>query len=68
MDKTVLESILCGCLPVTGNVAFTSMLSKHGLFVESATIEGYIEAILSLNEENMSQYRKELAEKHAKTP
>ncbi len=41
MDKTVLEAALCGCIPVTSNVAFRELLSDEGLFHPTGSPEGY---------------------------
>lgn len=45
MDKTVLESILCGCIPVTGNRAFSSLLEDTGLYINNATPALYAEMV-----------------------
>jgi glycosyltransferase involved in cell wall biosynthesis len=45
MDKTVLESVLCGCIPVTGNTAFKDLLKDDGLYIEDATCEAYAKKI-----------------------
>lgn len=47
MDKVVLEAILCGAVPVTGNIAFKDLLTPHGLYVENATPELYAETIMT---------------------
>lgn len=41
MDKTVLESILCGCIPITHNKAFKSLLQPYGLYDEEGTPDSY---------------------------
>jgi len=33
MDKTVLEAMACGCIPITSNEAFRDMLHRKDLFV-----------------------------------
>lgn len=45
MDKTVLEAMLCGCIPVTGNKAFFELLSADGLYKEVYSPEVYAEVI-----------------------
>jgi glycosyltransferase involved in cell wall biosynthesis len=41
MDKTVLEAILCGCIPVTSNKAFASLLTPYGLYASEPTPSEY---------------------------
>lgn len=60
MDKTVLEAILCGCLPVTSNKAFKEMLEKHGLYHTHQNVEKYVQAICALTTNDTSMIREEL--------
>jgi glycosyltransferase involved in cell wall biosynthesis len=63
MDKTVLEGILCGCIPVTGNRAFTDLLGEEGLYIEEPTPEQYAEKIKGLLESDLRPTRMRLREK-----
>jgi len=47
MDKTVLEAMLCGCIPITANKAFAELLGKEGLYVENQDVETYVELLHS---------------------
>ena len=49
MDKTVLEAILCGCIPLTANRAFRGLLGPHGLYTEQATVEQYVTMISGIS-------------------
>lgn len=48
MDKTVVEAVFCGCLPVTSNRAFKELLQPDALYLESATASDYVSAIKNL--------------------
>jgi glycosyltransferase involved in cell wall biosynthesis len=48
MDKVVLEAILCGVIPITGNKAFDALLSSYGLYLEKPTPELYAETIMNV--------------------
>jgi glycosyltransferase involved in cell wall biosynthesis len=63
MDKTVLEGILCGCVPVTGNRAFADLLTNEGLYIEEPTPERYAEKITQLLLGDLSPTRMRLREK-----
>ena len=60
MDKVVLEAILSGCIPVTGNRAFREMLDPYGLYLEKPTPELYAETILTLPERDTSKLVEDL--------
>lgn len=57
MDKTVLEGMLCGTIPVTGNKAFSDLLSLHALYIKSATPRIYAERIQQLLESDTDALR-----------
>lgn len=63
MDKTVLEAILCGCIPVTGNQAFADLLAPHGLYIERATVADYRQAIQKLSETDHAELQQSLQSK-----
>lgn len=48
MDKTVLEAMLCGCIPVTANRAFIDLLSHDRLYLKDATASMYAARIQEL--------------------
>lgn len=48
MDKTILESMLCGCIPITHNKAFKEMLQPYNLFDTEGTPESYARIITDL--------------------
>jgi glycosyltransferase involved in cell wall biosynthesis len=48
MDKTVLSSALCGCIPVTSNRAFIDLLQPDGLYIENASPQDYADCITAL--------------------
>lgn len=48
MDKTVLEAILCGCIPVTCNNAFKELCGESGLYIQNPTNDQYVERIEQL--------------------
>ena len=60
MDKTVLEAVLCGCLPVTANKAFEEMLGKYDLYHTQQTVKGYVETIRLLTSKNTDVVREDL--------
>lgn len=61
MDKTVLEAMLCGCIPVTANNAFEELLSPEGLYCETASVGGYYDALEKCIEvSDTSELRKRL--------
>jgi glycosyltransferase involved in cell wall biosynthesis len=53
MDKTVLEAMLCGCVPLTANKAFRDMLQPFGLFFEEQDARAYSERILKDDTESV---------------
>jgi len=61
MDKTVLEAILCGMVPLTANRAFTSLLGKSGLLLAEQTDTEYTKRIRSLTPERCRALQAELA-------
>jgi glycosyltransferase involved in cell wall biosynthesis len=69
MDKTVLEAMLSGCVPITANVAFADLLSEEGLYVPNAIPEVYAESIVRLSGSRLTELRHRLrtlvVEKHA---
>ena len=69
MDKTVLEAILCGCIPLTANKAFEKMLSQYGLFFSEQDVISYVDKILSLDKEEMKRIsealKKQVQEEHS---
>ena len=65
MDKTVLEAMLCGCIPVTGNRAFAELLLVHGLYKEDCTPASYAEIISSVFDRDVSRLQEVLHEKVA---
>jgi glycosyltransferase involved in cell wall biosynthesis len=71
MDKTVLEAMLSGCIPVTANRAFAHLLHAHGLYQENATPEIYarcISALLAQNQESLrNDIRKLVIQSHSLT-
>lgn len=60
MDKTVLESALCGCIPVTGNRAFKEFLEPLGLYTTNAKPEAYSEVIKKMLSSDVVSLQKEL--------
>lgn len=60
MDKSVLEAILCGCIPVTGNQAFAELLEPHGLFVSEQTPAAYAAIMQSLASKDLEAIRQAL--------
>ena len=65
MDKTVLEAILCGCIPVTANQAFRELLEPHGLFLSSPSVHTYTTVLTGLSSSNRPEVRRALAEEVA---
>ena len=63
MDKTVLEAILSGCLPITSNLAFKNLLGSAGLYIEKANVEDYREAIQKFMHTNTTELVDDLREK-----
>lgn len=55
MDKTVLEAILCGCVPVTSNKAFIDLLEQEGLYVKEAVSQEYYKVIKQVLTQEESQ-------------
>jgi len=62
MDKVVLEAILCGVIPVTGNVAFKDLLLPYSLYVENATPELYAETIMKVSKNDTNKLAQKLRE------
>ncbi|MEL6803988.1 MAG: glycosyltransferase, partial [Bacteroidota bacterium] len=60
MDKTVLEAILCGCIPLTANRAFASMLGPHGLYTKTQSAEQYQTIITGLGADPRTDIRTRL--------
>lgn len=60
MDKTVLEAIMSGCIPVTGNKAFAAMLSPYGLYAEHQTAADYAAIIRSIEGKDRQALRESL--------
>ena len=60
MDKTVLEAMLCGCIPVTGNKAFATLLASDALYVPQADIETYTRTIARVLKEDVTLLQKRL--------
>ncbi len=60
MDKTVLEAALCGCIPVTANVAFKELLLGTGLFLEEGVPASYAGVLSQLLDEENTALRTEL--------
>ncbi len=69
MDKTVLEAALCGCIPVTSNIAFKELLAGTHLFIEEGASTSYakgIEKILSGEDESLrTELRNRVMESHS---
>lgn len=64
MDKTVVESMLCGCIPVTGNRAFRGLLEEDELYIEDADVQDYVNAIQRLlSRDDLENLRQKLSEK-----
>jgi glycosyltransferase involved in cell wall biosynthesis len=64
MDKTVLEALLCGCLPITANRAFQDLLQPEGLYVHDASPSQYVDAVHTLLEKpDLDEQRKRLRER-----
>lgn len=62
MDKVVLEAVLSGCIPVTGNRAFREMLNPYGLYLEKPTPELYAEAIMNVAQSDTRELSMKLRE------
>jgi glycosyltransferase involved in cell wall biosynthesis len=62
MDKTVLEAVLSGCVPVTGNKAFREILEPYGLYLDNPTPEMYAEAIRTVLSKDMTHITQKLRE------
>lgn len=62
MDKVVLEAILSGCIPVTGNRAFREMLDSYGLYLEKPTPELYAETIMRASQNDTNARAQRLRE------
>lgn len=60
MDKTVLEAMLCGCIPLTANRAFKDMLEKKGLFFDTQNVEDYVRTIIELVGRDQTNLRQKL--------
>jgi glycosyltransferase involved in cell wall biosynthesis len=68
MDKTVLEAMLCGCLPITANHAFETLLSPFGLYADTQDAARYVEMIRMNTEvptERRAQLREEVVKVHS---
>ncbi len=63
MDKTVLEAALCGCLPVTANVAFRELLANTGFFTEEGTPEKYADILETIMASDSDSLRRHLRER-----
>ncbi len=57
MDKTILEAMSCGCIPLTANVAFKNMLEEKGLFFSDQDATEYAEAIIKMGTEDLKNLR-----------
>jgi glycosyltransferase involved in cell wall biosynthesis len=63
MDKTVLEAMLCGCIPVTANKAFFRLLSPSALYCEEPSTQRYTDVLMRVIEvQDTASFRKELRE------
>lgn len=62
MDKVVLEAVLSGCIPVTGNRAFREMLDPYGLYLEKPTPGLYAETIMRASQNDTNERAQKLRE------
>ena len=60
LDKTVLEAVLCGCIPITANRAFRDWLEPEGLFVETPSAVAYATVMRRLLAEDTSDLQQRL--------
>ncbi len=67
MDKTVLEAVLSGCIPVTSNIAFRELLEPHGLFVTETVGQQFAAVIegLTAPEQLRSEIRDAVVTSHS---
>lgn len=63
MDKTVLEAMLCGCIPVTANKAFVELLDDLPLYTTEATALSYVSLLEPLLAIDHTQWRTQLRER-----
>lgn len=63
MDKTVLEALLCGCIPVTSNRAFAELLQADGLYIEHASAKQYATVIQSVLHDSQTPLRQKLRDR-----
>lgn len=62
MDKTVLEAMLCGCVPLTANAAFATLLNPFGLYFSKQKVPTYVTAITKLAEQDTTSLQAALRE------
>jgi glycosyltransferase involved in cell wall biosynthesis len=63
MDKTVLEAVLCGCVPVTGNTAFKDLCAEHGLYISDPSPVQYAASLRTLLQSDLSSLCMQLRQK-----
>ncbi len=63
MDKTVLEAMLCGCVPVTSNRAFADLLSADGLYLAQESVDAYAAALKRLMDSDTASLQAILRER-----
>jgi glycosyltransferase involved in cell wall biosynthesis len=56
MDKTVLEAMACGCIPIVSNEAYREMLTPYGLFFDG-TVKDMVRAIRFVVDLSMERKR-----------
>lgn len=63
LDKTVLEAMLCGCIPVTANKSCKDLLTDTGLYIEEQSAPKYATIMSGLAFAEQSELRSSLANK-----
>lgn len=58
MDKTVLEAMACGCVPVVSNEAYRELLSPEGLFFDGSVgdMVSVLQSVLSFSHEEREKF------------